>query len=140
MKLLIYSRRDNPVIEEVRDAVKNVETLTVQESGHPENLEKEMESCFAGETLLVFVIHGPKDLRLLQEIQPGFMDIRLLIYFACERGDMQDSAFQCYPRLICGPERDDVHILASAAKSILEKMERDMPVSQAPDHSKENTK
>lgn len=119
MKLLIFSRQEHPVMEKVTAVVQSVENIRWSWLRDQASLEDAMAGAYAGETLMLFFIEAESDMVFLEQIQKGFMDIKLVVYFACEKNGMMARAYKCFPRLITG-DFDRADLLVAAIKGIAE--------------------
>ncbi len=77
-----------------------------------------MRSCFAGETLVVFFVHGKKEMAFLESVEMDFMDIKLVIYLMEKETGLFARAHKLDPRVVTGAFDSD-ELLIAAVKGIL---------------------
>ncbi len=118
MKILIFSRQDHKIIRKIEQAITAFSSISLEQVSDRKKFKQALNSCFAGETLVVFFVDGKKDMAFLESVEMHFMDIKLLIYFIEKDTDMFSRAYKLDPRVVTGAFDCD-EFLPAAVQGIL---------------------
>jgi len=118
MKTLIFSRQDHVIIQSIEQVIISLGNIDLEYVRGPGEFKQALKLCYAGETLVVFFVHGKNDLAFLESVEMDFMDIKLVIYFIDREDDLLARAYKMDPRIVTGAFDSD-ELLIAAVRGIL---------------------
>ncbi len=62
MKILIFSRQDHKIIRRIEQAITAFSNISLEQVSDRKKFKQALNSCFAGEALVVFFVNGKKDM------------------------------------------------------------------------------